>query len=270
MADGPVLRWPHALTRDAVLATLLPPERAALAGRVARVLAERAGPDDEPRAAELFVEAGETDAAVTLLLRLARRDATRGALRSAEHLLAEAARAGSGTRLAAAVAAERVTVLTLVGRAADALALGDAELDGLRGDAHADLCLQLARTAITAGAWADAEAYVARAGRPGDPRSLVLRADAAFGAGRAADAGRLASAAIARAEQVARRARGGDRPAGRRAGGGRALRGARRGGPAGAGAPTSTSPRLSPDGPPRSPASTAWCPGASRRCSSSG
>ena len=77
--------------------TLLPPERAALAGRVARVLADRAGPDDEPRAAELFVEAGETDAAVALLLRLARRDAARGALRSAEHLLAAAAEAGSGT-----------------------------------------------------------------------------------------------------------------------------------------------------------------------------
>ena len=32
VADGPALRWPHALTRDAVLAVLLPPERAALAG----------------------------------------------------------------------------------------------------------------------------------------------------------------------------------------------------------------------------------------------
>lgn len=202
VADGPVLRWPHALTRDAVLATLLPPERAALAGRVARVLAERAGPDDEPRAAELFVEAGETDAAVTLLLRLARRDAARGALRSAEHLLATAATAGAKTRLAPAVTAERVTVLTLVGRAADALALGEAELDALRGDAHADLCLQLARTAITSGAWADAEEYVARAGRPGDPRSLVLRADAAFGAGRPADAGEFAAAAVGRAEEV--------------------------------------------------------------------
>ena len=51
-------------------------------------------------------------------------------------------------------------------------------------------------------AWADAEAYVARAGRPGDPRSLVLRADAAFGAGRASDAGGFAAAAIARAEEV--------------------------------------------------------------------
>ena len=208
VADGPALRWPHALTRDAVLAVLLPPERAALAGRVARVLAERAGPDDEPRAAELFVEAGEADAAVALLLRLARRDAARGALRSAEHLLARAA--GAGTSSAPAVIAEQVTVLTLVGRAADALALGAAELDGLHGDAHAELCLQLARTAVTAGAWADAEAYVARAGRPSDPRSLVLRADAAFGAGRSADAGEFAAAAIARAEEAAdeHRARG--------------------------------------------------------------
>ena len=202
VTDGLALRWPHALTRDAVLATLLPPERAALAGAVARVLAERAGPDDEPRAAELFAEAGETDASVALLLHLARRDAARGALRSAEHLLAAAAQTGPGPRLAGAVTAERVSVLTLVGRAAEALTLGDAELDRLRGDAHADLCLQLARTAITAGAWADAEAYVARAGRPGDPRSLVLRADAAFGAGRAADAGGYAAAAITRAEEI--------------------------------------------------------------------
>ena len=266
---APVLRWPHALTRDAVLATLLPPERAALAGRAARVLAERAGPDDEPRAAELFVEAGEPDAAVALLLRLARRDAARGALRSAEHLLAAAAEAGAGTRLAPAVTAERVTVLTLVGRAADALALGDAELDGLRGDAHADLCLQLARTAITAGAWADAEAYVARAGRPGDPRSLVLRADAAFGAGRAADAGGFAAAAITRAEQVLdeQRTRTTRTPYARPPPRSARRSGWRRGWP---GAPTSTSPRPSPAGPPRSPASTAWCPGASRRCSSSG
>ena len=180
-------------------------------------------------------------------------------------------------------------MLTLVGRAADALALGDAELDGLRGDAHADLCLQLARTAITAGAWADAEAYVARAGRPGDPRSLVLRADAAFGAGRAVDAGRFAAAAIARAEQVLDeqqrpRSQNAPRTARNQQYGSDADRsptpyasrppprsakrsGWRAGWP---GAPISTSPRLSPDGPRRSPASTAWCPGASRRCSSSG
>jgi len=122
VADGQALRWPHALTRDAVLASLLPPEHAAVAGRAARVLANRAGPDDEPRAAELFVEAGEPDTAARLLLRLARRDAARGALRRAEQLLATAAGVGAGAEVTAAVAIERIGVLTLVGRASDALA----------------------------------------------------------------------------------------------------------------------------------------------------
>jgi DNA-binding CsgD family transcriptional regulator len=202
VADGSALRWPHALTRDAVLASLLPPERAALAGRAARVLAARAGSDDELRAAELFVEADDGDAAARLLLDLAHRGATRGALRSAERLLARAAEVAAGDAVTTAVAVERVAVLTLVGRSTEALALGAARLDTLSGDAHADLCLQLARTAITAGAWGDAEEYVARAGRPGDPRSLVLRADAAFGAGRVSEAGELAAAAIGRAEEA--------------------------------------------------------------------
>ena len=69
---------------------------------------------------------------------LARRDAARGALRSAEHLLAEAAAAGSGPGSLLRSPPSGSRVLTLVGRAADALALGAAELDGLRGDAHAD------------------------------------------------------------------------------------------------------------------------------------
>ena len=200
VADGPALRWPHALTRDAVLAVLLPPERAALAAHAARVLAARAGPDDELRAAELFVEAGEPDSAARLLLRLARHDATRGALRSAEQHLAAAAAMRPGVALATAVAVERVGVLTQVGRAGDALALGTEYLGALRGDAHAEMCLQLARTAVAAGDWSDAGDFVARAGRPDDPRSLVLRADAAFGAGRAVAAGELAAAAVTRAE----------------------------------------------------------------------
>jgi DNA-binding CsgD family transcriptional regulator len=202
VADGAALRWPHALTRDAVLAGLLPPERAALAAVAARVLAARAGPDDEPRAAELHVEAGEPDDAARLLLRLARRDAARGALRSAEQHLAGAAAAGPGHELAATVAIERVAVLTQVGRAGDALAAGGRHLAALHGDAHAQMCLHLARAAVAGGGWAAAEDYVERAGRPDDPRSLVLRAEAAFGAGRAGEAGELADRAVARAEET--------------------------------------------------------------------
>jgi DNA-binding CsgD family transcriptional regulator len=207
-ADAAGLRWPHALARDAVLATLLPPERADLAARAARVLADRAGPDDEPRAAELYAEAGRPQDAVAVLLRLARRAAGRGALHSADALLARAAAAAaesasaSGLGIVPDIVGERVSVLTLSGRADEALALGDAHLDALTGDAHAELCLRLARTAVTAARWTAAEEYVERAGRPGDPRSTVLRADAAFGAGRAGEAAALAAEAIAAAERA--------------------------------------------------------------------
>jgi DNA-binding CsgD family transcriptional regulator len=202
-ADAGTLRWPHALARDAVLATLLPPERAALAALAAQLLAERAGPDDEPRAAELFAEAGRPRDAARVLLRLARRATGRGALHSADALLSRAAAAsGLDAQLAGEIVRERVSVLTLVGRADEALALGDAHLDALTGGAHAELCLRLARTAVTAARWAAAQDYVERAGRPDDPRSTVLRADAAFGAGRAAEAAVLAAEAVTRAEKA--------------------------------------------------------------------
>ena len=196
--DGEALRWPHALTRDAVLASLLPPERAAVSARAAAVLRARAGPDDELRAAQLHVDAGHPVEAARLLLDLARRATSRGALRSAEHLLETAAMAHPDPE----VDDERVRVLTHVGRVEDALALGAPLVDRRTGRAHAELCLQLARTAIGAGRWADAESYVHRAGRPDDPRSAVLLADAAFGAGRVDDAEALARDAVATAERA--------------------------------------------------------------------
>ena len=55
---------------------------------------------------------------------------------------------------------------------------------------------------MTARRWRDAEAYVERAGRPDDPRSLLLAADAAFGAGDVERAGPLAAAAVTRAERA--------------------------------------------------------------------
>ena len=81
------LVWRHALTRDAVAATLLPPERAVLARRAADALLDRGGAEDEGLAAELLVVAGEDERAAELLLRLAHRDHARGALRSALALL---------------------------------------------------------------------------------------------------------------------------------------------------------------------------------------
>jgi DNA-binding CsgD family transcriptional regulator len=204
--DAGALRWPHALARDAVLTTMLAPERAALAARAAQVLVERAGPDNEPRAAELFAEAGRPQDAAGVLLRLARRAVGRGALHSADALLARAA-AAPGSGLEAEIARERVSVLTLVGRADEALVIGDAQLDaltgpGLTGGAHAELCLRLARTAVTAARWTAAQDYVERAGRPDDPRSTTLRAEAAFGAGRPDEAAALAAEAVVGAEKA--------------------------------------------------------------------
>jgi len=184
VADGPVLRWPHALTRDAVLATLLPPERAALAARAARVLDGRG---DRALAARLYRESGDPARGAEIFVELARADVSRGAVRSAAAFLDEA-----GER---AAPAERVHVLTLLGRAVEALETGEPVVDRLRGAERVELCLRLARAAIVAGRWADARRHVENAGRPDDPRSMVLIADAAYGAGDVAQAERLARTA---------------------------------------------------------------------------
>ena len=196
--DAGRLRWRHALMREAVVADLLPPERAALARKVAEALLARDRPDDVARAAELLAAGGERGRAATLFLELARQDRAGGALRRAEQLLDQAARTGAAP---AAVAIERVTVLTATGRTRDALDAGVAALPCASGELHAELCLRLARTAVTARRWGDAEAYVQRAGRPDDPRSLLLAADAAFGAGDVERAGPLAAGAVTGAER---------------------------------------------------------------------
>ncbi len=195
------LTWRHALTRDAVLAALLPPDRAAVAGRLAVALEARDAPGDREVAADRHAEAGDHGRATALLLDLARHDADRGTLRHAEELLARATALGVAP---GRVAAERVRVLTLRGRAADALAVGDEALEAgtVTGDEHAELCLRLARAAVLGGRFADAEDRVARAGRPDDPRSLVLAADAAFGAGDPGTASVRARAAVRAADDA--------------------------------------------------------------------
>ncbi|MDT7700528.1 MAG: hypothetical protein QOJ30_2853, partial [Pseudonocardiales bacterium] len=87
------------------------------------------GPVDRGRSART----GRADTA-----RPARRDAARGALRSAEKRLTRAADAAGDSRLGNEVLRERVSVLTLVGRAAETLELGAARLGLVAGDAHAE------------------------------------------------------------------------------------------------------------------------------------
>jgi DNA-binding CsgD family transcriptional regulator len=213
VVDGDRLNWRHALTRSAVAASIVPPERAALAARTAEALLDRCRDDDEARAAELLLSAGERDRAATLFLRLAKREMpgstsagglAGSALRSAERLLDRAA-AAAAPSLRPAVAIARVRLLTLRGKASAAIDDGVGALDGASGtpatgDEHAELCLRLAQAAIVARRWDEATRFLDRAGRPDDPRALVLAAAAAFGAGDLVRAAELARSAAGRAE----------------------------------------------------------------------
>jgi DNA-binding CsgD family transcriptional regulator len=201
VADGVRLRWRHALTRDAVVATLLPPEQAVLARRAAAEVSVRGGPHDDALAAELLAMAGDPAGSAAVLLRLARRDMDRGALRSAADLITRAAATGA---LPTQVAIDRVHLLTLLGRGAEALETGGAALPDVTGDQHAELCLQLARAAVSCGRWEEVQRYVDRAGRPADPRSPVLAAEAAYGAGHPDRAAALAQMGAEVAERVGR------------------------------------------------------------------
>lgn len=98
---GGVLRWRHALIREAVLAMQLPPERRAVARRAGEALLARARPDDAAHAAELLAEGGDEERAAATFIALARHDRVHGALRRAEQLLDRAevvGAAGSGSR----------------------------------------------------------------------------------------------------------------------------------------------------------------------------
>ena len=154
------LRWRHALTCEAVAATTLPPERAAVARRAADALLARGGPDDDVRAAALLAGAGEDGRATTLLLRSARRDLARGALRSAEALLDRVPAAH-----AVEAAGDRVVLLTGIGRAADASGGGGART--AHGDRrHARRAVPAAGQGRRAGRAVEAGAGLRGPGRP--------------------------------------------------------------------------------------------------------
>lgn len=201
-SDAATLRWRHAMTRDAVLGGTLPPERAAMARRAAEaLLARRVNDDDDAAAADLLLEAGASARAADLMLDLAARDASSGARRTAEALLDRVEATGERP---VGVATGRVRLFCLMGRAAEALAAGAPALDVATGAEHAELALRLARAAVLAGRWDQAGGYVERAGRPADPRSAAVLADAAHGAGRVDEATGHAAEAVARAEGTGR------------------------------------------------------------------
>jgi DNA-binding CsgD family transcriptional regulator len=158
--DGSGFKFRHALTREAVLDELLPPERRHLSTR-ARPAVERAhpglpGPWCE-LAAELAEASGDCSAAAVRLIESARRALSSGALASAEAAARRALRLGDGDQ-AIVDDAEHVLAetLALAGKPDEAISLGSAlgarlAASGASADRRAALLVVLARAAIAAG-----------------------------------------------------------------------------------------------------------------------
>jgi DNA-binding CsgD family transcriptional regulator len=152
-------RFRHALSRDAVLAGLLPPERAALSRRALAVVQAEAPELDDDRcelAAQLAVTADDPGRAGQLLSLLGRRSLERGALASAESALDRARRLlPEDDPTLVDVEESLAEVLALAGKRDRAVDVGTSLLDRLGHDAvsaerRAELHLRLARAALAA------------------------------------------------------------------------------------------------------------------------
>ncbi len=198
------------LSRDAVLAAMLPVEQVECARR-GLVQIRRAHPELDGHwcdlAADLAVRAREDLVATELLLETGRRNLSRGALESAEATLR---RAGELARADPRVQDGLAEVLALAGRTDEAAAV-TANLLGLLRDnpvAAGEARIRLARVHATAGDWAAADAELAAAREVGaDPlRVAVVGAQVAISDARISEAAELAAEALAGAERE-------DRPA---------------------------------------------------------
>ena len=208
---GPRFRFRHALTRDAILAEVLPPERADLATRGLRAVeTTHPGLPGEwcELAAELAEQAGEPVRAAGLHLESGRRSFGRGALASAEANL-ERARplAVDDRQLAVEIDEVLCAVLVRAGNAVRVVEVGQrllsqlAETGGQR-TRQAQVHLWLARTAIVSADWPLALDQLHRARGLGASDGVaaaeydVLAAQVALGEGRLDDAVTLAEKAL--------------------------------------------------------------------------
>jgi DNA-binding CsgD family transcriptional regulator len=196
------LRWRHALTRDAVLARLLPLERASLARRAAEALdtGELAG-DRMLLVAELYALCGRGGDAARLLLDAADAAVDAGALGTAEQMLRRAIALAPGDH---DLTVQLVRVLSLAGRADEATTVGTSILDAVHGERRVLLCLHLARAAVSAERWADAARFLAPVADSADPRVDALRAHVALGEQDVARSIELAGEAATAAELAGR------------------------------------------------------------------
>jgi DNA-binding CsgD family transcriptional regulator/tetratricopeptide (TPR) repeat protein len=210
VADRDSFRFRHALTHEAVLASLLPPERALLAGRA--LTAVQAAHPGLPGtwcvlAADLADRAGNTARAGALLLKAGRRDLAVGALASAEHTLtrARALIGPDAAELRPGVDEALTEVFAMSGQVDRAIEMGKTLLARLGPPSQraANLHLGIARAAIAGARWADAAASIEVArgsSRAGAAQVDACAAQVAAGEGRLAEADELAQAALRAAE----------------------------------------------------------------------
>ncbi len=195
--DG-AFRFRHALTREAILGDLLPPEQQALAAD-GLMAVDAAHPDLAGGAAELAADlaerAGDRDRAAALLTTLGETALRAGGIgTAAQHLERAAGLARPGEGRARAVLLQ-VEALALAGRVDEAAAAARRPLDlpfdaARHGEVRVELSLSLAEAAVAAGRWGMAadELRTARRleRRTTDPvlraRTAVLQAEVALAA----------------------------------------------------------------------------------------
>lgn len=204
-------RFRHSLTRDAILAELLPRERALLAHQALTAL-ETVHPDLPGEwcelAADLSETGGDRQRAASLLLRSGRRALRRGALATAEDTLRRARELAEGdTSLGLEADEAMLETLALAGKTDAAFDVGERLLTTAPARRRADIHLRLARAAIAATRWDTAAHHLTQAraetaaANPGASIDALL-AQVAMGQGRLEDAVHFASTALANAERL--------------------------------------------------------------------
>lgn len=198
LAEDEPCTFRHALTREALLAGVLPAQRVPLARRL--LLASAPAGADAAVVAELAEAAGDDDAAARAWLRVADHAITRGLPNGAEAALERAGTRAAAARdphLRAAVAHRRLATLALAGRADDVLRLsGQLQTSThLDSDALQELHLHAARAALDAGLLDRAERELAACDES-NPEVLALGALVALAGGRLGEAQHRAQAVL--------------------------------------------------------------------------
>jgi DNA-binding CsgD family transcriptional regulator len=210
-ADGQAFWFRHALTRDAVLDTMLPPRQRALAAAALDALDTqypRLDGDRRELAAELASRAGNRRRAGLLLGESGRQALAVGALATAVGTLRRAADLLEGTSERDQAELGLVEALALAGRVEEAAAAGGQLITRLGSEApelRTEVHLRLSQAAVAASRWQMANHHLGAARRVAgtDPsvgiraRTEVLEAEVTFAEGQLGEARRLADTVLA-------------------------------------------------------------------------